>query len=169
MASIIVDFISINGFKEVTGVQYNVDDSTISPFIQDAQNNRLVPVIGDNLFDRLKDGIVNGTLTNDEKLLMDNYIQPQLYKWTLFESMLNINFKYTNKSISKESSQYSTPSDSKEIHRLRREVRNDAESLNFKLQDYLNKNSDLYPEYIIESCNNSNGDIYFNGIYLPRR
>lgn len=167
-----VKFISTKFLKENTTIQDNVDDDILVPFIYKSQDTHLQQVLGTTFYDRLKDGVVADDLNADETALIDDYIQNMVAEWTLYESLPHLNYKLTNKAISKESSEFSVNSELNELKYLRESVRDMAEFYTKRLQVFLCDYSSLFPEYQNPDSKENltrSSQAYFNGVYLPNR
>jgi len=172
MANNKVKFISTVFLKENTTIEDNVDDNKLVPFIYKVQDIHLQQALGTTFYEHLKAGVVNNTLTTDETDLIRDYIQNMVAEWTLYESMPFLSNKLTNKSISQENSEYSTPSTLDEIKYLRNNVRDIAEFYTKRLTKYMCDNASLFPKYLNPDSKENlskNSKSYFSGIYLPKK
>ena len=165
----IVQFVSVSYIKQHTAIEENVDDSTIAPFIIKVQDVHLQQILGSAFYEHLMDAISNSTLTTNEENLIKNYIQRLVAEWSFYEVFPFLNYKATNKAISKKSSDNSVPSELNEIKFIRTAIRDMAEFYNERLVNELNNNIALYPAYqnilTPENLPKSNKS-YFSGVYL---
>lgn len=167
----VVYFISMTYLRDNTPIEDNVDDDKLTPFVIQAQTTYLQEVLGATFYDHLKDGVQNNTLNSDETSLMRNYIQPMVAQYAFYLSMPFITFKATNKSISKESSENSTPVDLSELKYLRNAVLDTAEFYKRRLIVYLLNYDYLFPTYASPAAKDNmpkSAQDYFNGVYIPR-
>jgi len=140
---------SMNYFKRNSVVNLNVDDELIQPHILKAQNLNIERILGTELFNAVLSDISNGTVSGDTKTLLEDYIQPTLVEWTLYTALPYLNYKVTNKSVSKKFSDNSDYSELNEVNYLRADIRNDAEYLSDRLTKYLVEDNGVkFPEYI---------------------
>jgi hypothetical protein len=137
MAQNIVKFISADYLKRNTIIELNVDDSKINPIILKVQRVYLQQVLGSSFYNHLQDAVVNSTLTTYEDDLIKDYVQPGVAEWCLYELLPFLNYKSTNKAISKESSEFSEAAALDEIKYLRNSVRDMAEFLMARVDKYL--------------------------------
>jgi ABC-type iron transport system FetAB ATPase subunit len=164
-------FISTDYMKQNSVINDNVDDELIIPSIIKSQDLYIEPILGTDLMNRLKTDIsgTSGQVAGLYKTLLDEYVQKTVREWATYEATINLNYKYTNKSVALKSSDNSTPSTIEEIIYLREQIRNTAEYYSQRITAYLCANSSLFPEY---TSNNDSDDIrpnsssYFNGLYL---
>ena len=170
MATNKVLFLSVDYLRDNTVINGNVDSELLEPFILLAQNVHVEPIVGTALYNSLISSIEGDTLAGDDKLLMDDYLQPALLQWALYEALPFINYKLTNKAISTKNSDNSDAVELDELHYLRSTVSDVAQYMSERATLYLKANLGLYPLFsaygatcdaIKPNCTN-----YFNGIYL---
>jgi len=167
-----VKFISCEYVKDNTIIEMNVDDAKINPTIFKVQRVYLQQILGSYFYDHLSEAVANSTLTTAEENLIRNYIQNMLAEYVVYELFPFLNYKSTNKAVSKESSEYSQPADLDEIKYLRSNVKDMAEFFSRRLAKYLCDHQEDFPEYqspeVPENLPKNNRS-YFNGIYMPRK
>jgi len=167
-----VKFIDTVFLKENTTITDNVDDNLLVPYIYKAQDTHLQQALGTTFYNHLKQSIIDGTTTVDERALIIGYIQKMVAEWALYEVLPFINYKLTNKSLSKERSEYSNNSELNELKYIRQTVRDMAEFYTKRLTNHLNQNCELYPKYNDpdnpENLRKSNKS-YYTGIFIPKR
>jgi hypothetical protein len=162
--------ISVDYLRDNTSINGNTDSELLEPFIVMAQNVHIEKVLGTALFNDVISNIQAVTIAGDNKTLLDNYIQPCLLQWALYESLPFINYKLTNKAITTKSSDNSDSVELSELKYLRGTVRDIAEYYSQRVTDYLKTNIALFPLYLnpgstIDSIKPNNSS-YFNGIFL---
>ena len=165
----IVQFVSVDYVKEHTAMEENVDTSKVSPFIVKVQDTHLQQILGSYFYQHLMDAVVNNTLTTNEDNLIKNYIQRMVSEWVFYEVFPFLNYKATNKAISKQNSDNSVPSELNEIKFMRSAIRDMAEFYNERLVSQLINNGNLYPQYqnpLVPENLPKNNKSYFNGVYL---
>ena len=166
-----VKFVSVKYVKENTNIEANVDDSKIENVIFKAQDIYLQQTLGSNFYFHLMDAVTNTTLTTVEDELIRNYIQPMVAEYTFYEVFPFLNYKATNKAVSKQNSENSTPSELDEIKYLRSAILDVAQFYNARLTKHLCDFGMLYPDYanLVEQENlPRKSKPYFNGVYLPK-
>ena len=164
-------FVDIDFIKEVTPIQDNVDDNLLIPFIFIAQDVHIQKVLGESFYNHLKIAGADETLTTVETDLLQNFIITPLAFWTYYEALPSIKIKATNKSVSKESSEFSQPVELDEIKYNRADTRNVAEYYEAILIEHLIRNSELYPLYLNpdpEENIRRKTKKFFNGVYIPK-
>ena len=158
-------------YKRNTVVNLNVDEELLHPQIIKAQNVRIEKILGTDLFNIVLAEIDAQTYTARVTTLLEDYIQPALVEWITYTALPYLNYKLTNKSVSKKSSDNSEPSELNEINYLRQNIRDDAEYYSERTTKFLEANTNTYPEYL--NGNTDCDDIkpsklnFISGIYLP--
>ena len=167
MATNKVLFLSVDYLRDNTVINGNVDSELLEPFIMLAQNVHIEAVLGTLLYNEIVTQIQGNSLSVLNKTLIDDYVQPALVQWSMYEALPFINYKLTNKAISTKNSDNSDPIQLDELHYLRTNVRNVAEYMSERITKYLHKNEVEYPLY----CDNTEIDEirpsksnYFSGI-----
>ncbi len=162
-------FITIQYLRDNTIINENVDGNLLQPIIKTAHDKYVHPLIGSPLYYSLQDKIQSGTLTGNYKTLMDQYIVPVLLHYSTYEAVPFMAFKFRNKGVSKQNSEFSEPADLTELSYVRDNIRDTAQFYGERLTEYLCANSSLFSEY----RNTVAGDIppaqgdYFGGIHVP--
>ena len=164
-------FVTSQYIRDNSVINDNVDSELITPWISKAQDKYIEPIMGTALMNRVKASITAGTVSGDTKILLDDHIQKTLREWVIYEALPFLNYKITNKAVSKKDSENSTASDLDEVSYLRGNVRDTAEYYSQRLTNYLKANTDIFPEYLNpgDDCDTirPNNTSYFNGLYLP--
>lgn len=164
-----ITLINIKDVKANTIVESNVDEKVITNAILEVQDLELQPVIGKITLNRLKSEVeqvltVSGyTLSNFDKTLIEDFIQPFLIFGTLVNSFVPIHFKFTNKGVQKKNDQNSQTADSKELEMLRSHYTGKFENYKKRLIDYLNEDND--PDTNVEP--NQDSTYGSTGWFLP--
>jgi hypothetical protein len=165
-----VYFISTEYLRQNTPIEQGVDDTKILPYITKSEDTYLQEVIGETGYDALKDAIALETLTEDEKKFIRNYVQPMVAQYSFYLMFPFLNYKATNKAISKESSEYSQASELDEIKYLRSNILDIAEFYKRRMVKWLLDHPGVF--YWYDSPNSldnlpKSAKSYFNGVYIP--
>jgi len=166
----VVYFISTTYLRQNTPIEDNVDDDKLVPFIIQAQDTYLQQSIGETGYNALKEAVKNNTLTPDEQTFMRNFVQPLVAQYTFYLSLPFIAFKATNKSLSKESSEYSTPVDLSELQFIRNNVKDVAEFYQRRMVKWLLDHPGTFTWYDNPNALDNlpkTPQSYFGGIYMP--
>jgi hypothetical protein len=166
----VVYFISQEYFFQNTPVEQNLDWDKIQPFVVQSQQLYLQQSIGETGLNALSDAVKNNTLTPDEQKFIRDYVQPLVTQYALWMALPFINFKATNKALSKESSEYSQAADLDEMKYLRSNVKDAAEFFQRRLVKWLADHPGTFTWYDNPAAlDNLPKTIqsYFGGVYLP--
>lgn len=139
-----IHLISEKYIKENSTIDDNVDVSLIVPFIDVAQI-QLKRILGKELLNEIINEVENNTLTAENILLLDNYIQPYLLWLTLKEANPYLLYKYRNKSIAVQSAEFSNPVSRMELETLTKQANNKANLYAYEMYDFLKDNQEDYP------------------------
>tara|TARA_R110001632_G_scaffold199272_1_gene321727 strand:- start:27 stop:602 length:576 start_codon:yes stop_codon:yes gene_type:complete len=165
-------FISEDRLKDSTAINMNVDVNLLLPYVQQSQKVRCEPVLGTDLYNKLKDLISTGTIgaaaNAAYKTLLDDYIADMLSTWSFHDCIPYLRFKTENGNIYSKTSETGTALSTEEAQHLREEIRNTAEYYTERLIEYICNNTSLFPEYNTNSGADINPDrnAYYNGINL---
>jgi hypothetical protein len=150
----------------------NIDDDALNSFILIAQNVRIQSVLGYNLYTKFINDIQTyGAPQGAAYLfLMNNYIQPAVALYAIYEAAPSLGFKITNKAVSQKSSEYETPSSRQDIEYIRNQILNNAQFYSQRIREAITNDPTSYPEYYqvtgvnrVRAKNNN----YFAGLFLP--
>lgn len=165
-------FITAQTVVDNSVINENVDTKLVEPFILMAQNLHIERIVGTGIFRELVTQVAAATVSADNATLLNDYIRPALLPWVVYEALPFLNYKITNKSVSKKDSDNSTPSDLSEVQYLRKVVRDVAEYMSQRMTAYLLEQSQQgkYPLYkqpgtgrdVIRPSSSN----YFSGLYL---
>lgn len=149
-------FIDQEYLKNNTPISLNVEQQLINLSIQEAQQYRILPLLGTDLYNKIKLDISGNTISGNYKTLLEEYIQPCLLQWSVYECIPYIRFKIMNKSVTAQRSDYSDPISLDEIRYYQEGIKNKAEFSGQRLIDYLLAHQTLFPEY----TSNTDADDY---------
>jgi len=163
-------FISEDTIKKSTTINGNVDVELLLPYIKVAQDIHVHQKLGTDLYNKLQTEITGGTPAAAYKTLLDDYIQPMLVHYSLYECLPFLSYKIMNKDIVRKISETSTAASLEDIKYIRNIILNTAEYYTERLVKYLRHNSSTYPEY----STNTNEDLspniqaYYSGMNIGR-
>jgi len=144
-------FLSTARLKKASPLQENVDDDLLNNYIWRAQETEIHQILGTDLYDSLKNKIINNQLSGVYKDLMDDYIIPTLIEWSFYHVLPFVSLKLTNKSIGRGNADYLAEADLADLKYLRQTVREVATFYNERLIGHLKQYTNLYPEYLTNS------------------
>lgn len=171
-------FISESYLKQTTFVGENVQANVLTSAITKAQTIKIQSILGKALYDKLVDDIeaAGGSLTGvtgNYAILLQEYVIPSLTNWALYEAIVPLTLKFTNKGISRAQDQYTEGIDLPTMQYIRNDVRNEAEWYTQRLTTYLCNNTGLFPEYSDYTANDLFPSVkaggYESGIYFKKR
>lgn len=170
-------FISESFLKQTTFVGENVQNNVLTAAITKAQTIKIQSILGKALYDKISDDIYNAGgisgLTGNYAILFEEYIVPALTNWALYESIVPLTLKFTNKGISRAQDQYSEGIDLETMKYIRNDIRNEAEWYTQRLTTYLCNNTSLFPEYSDYTARDLYPSVkaggYESGIYFKKR
>jgi hypothetical protein len=164
-------YINMEYLKSRTTIEGNVDYDKVKPFIVKVQDLYLQQRLGSKFFNHLNQAVVFGTLTPAEEELIDSYIKPMVAEYTYYEAIPFLNFKLTNKAVTKQSSDNSETSDLNDIKYIRSILKNNAEFYDTRLYRHLKENEASFTIWAkSEKSDNLNkiDKTYSSGMYLPK-
>lgn len=168
-----VFLLSEETIKSNSVVNNNVDSMYLLPAIDDAQTIGLQPIIGTQLFNKLRDLVADNEISlpenKDYKDLLDEYITPYLINKVTADIQLPLAYKLRNQGVIQNVNENTTISYLKDTQYLIEHYENKAKFYANRLSDFLMANSSKYPEYnSVESCSDmpSDNHAYKTNIYL---
>lgn len=164
--------VSENKLKAFTGMHQNVRIDDIAPYIVQAQDLYLQPLLGTRFFKRLKEAVVTGTLTQDETHFLDEYISSMLIQRAFAISIPFIKYKIVDKGILSGTSETAEGTDLAEVKYLIGKVEDAAEFYATRLKEFLFDNISMFEEYLspgIKGMRPDRGGQYTAGLTIPAR
>tara|TARA_R100000781_G_scaffold2811_1_gene4333 strand:- start:668 stop:1246 length:579 start_codon:yes stop_codon:yes gene_type:complete len=162
-------FISATRLKKDTALGGSVDDNLIMPYILLAQDMNILPVLGTDLYDKLKSEVQAGTLAGAYKTLMETYIQPALVQFSFSQLAPYLRLRFVNNAVvvmgATEQSSSATYDDIKPLMDTATDA---AEFYRQRMISYLQNNTSSFTEY----TSNTGADLdpttrnYYAGINL---
>lgn len=140
-------FISEEVLKDNSLIDANVDAKMLVPTIKKAQDLFLQPLLSTKLFVHLQDAIVEDSLNNAEKYLLETYIQPCLIYKIQSDFYFLSTYRQKNKGLGTQATDSFTPAQLDEIKYMAQRADNDAEFYGERLAKYLRSNKDKFPSY----------------------
>ena len=159
-------FISEVYLKRYSPITQNVDVSLIFPYVETYQVTNIMPVLGSKLYQRLALGIAANNLTANEIELLE--IVRQMLVWGSTSMCIPfLSIQLRNKGVMRQGGENTETANLDEIRYLRHEANNLAEFYGKRLNEYLCKNGNLFPEYSNPECPVSPMDSQWDsGLYL---
>jgi len=145
-------FISATRLKKDTALGGSVDDNLIMPYILLAQDMNILPVLGTDLYDKLKSDVQGGSLTGAYKTLVETYIQPALVQFAFSTLAPYLRLRFSNNSVVvMGATEQSSSASYDDIKPLMDTATDAAEFYRQRLIDYIRNNQSSFPEFSTNS------------------
>ena len=141
-----VMLLSEEKLKNESVIQENVDPKIIKPVLKEVQSYYIIPIIGSELYNDIQ--TTYPVWSADYLNLIDNYIQPVMIQYALFELPWAMNYKYFNKSVGTQDAENMEPADLEELTRITNNRKNKAEYFSERLTRFLIANPTKFPLYL---------------------
>tara|TARA_R110000824_G_scaffold64463_9_gene168407 strand:+ start:53 stop:622 length:570 start_codon:yes stop_codon:yes gene_type:complete len=167
MATTHILLISAETLKQNTIISESVDDNLIHPVIMLAQDKYVLPVLGTDLFDKLKTE-VSGTPAGDYLTLLKEYVSKCLCQYTLATLYPVLRLRAVNHSIVQMNNEQGTSATYDDIQPLIDGAVDMGQFYRERMIEYLTNNSSLFPEYTSNTGADMNPTIrnYYSGINM---
>lgn len=167
-----VYLISENEIKGASVLADNCDGTYLNSAIETAQLQHLMPLLGTQLYNRICNDITNGTLNEDYKFLLDDYIQPFMIQQVLSDIIIPLSYKLRNAGTVQNSDDRMNQSSKSEIDYLQQFYADKAAFFANRLFDFLIQEKSTYKEFCTckkyaDMHSNLNAG-YRTGIYLGK-
>lgn len=142
-------FITREEIVKFTALNGNIDSDKFVQFIKIAQDTHIYNYLGSNLFKKINDDIVAGTLAGDYVSLLNDYIKPMVIHWSMVEVLPFISYQIANKGMFKHNSENSTTVEKSEVDFLIEKERQIAQNYSQKFIEHMQVNYVKFPEYYL--------------------
>jgi len=161
MSKKIALFVSEEALKNyVSSLNQNVSPESLVPSILLAQDIELQTFLGSTFYFHLQNQILNGTVSDENQFLIDNYISKAVIQFCMVHALPTLNWKIYNKSVLRPGSENSESATLEEIKFLQQEYRNAGNSYMDKLVYWLNLHPGDYPVYFGQKVQDGNMPSY---------
>jgi hypothetical protein len=160
--------------KNFTNINKNVDMDVLKAEVQVAQDIDLQTILGSKFYHELlsKVSATGNTFTVDEKILVDEYIQPFLINTSYFQAIPHLMYRTLNRGIQEGNNEFGSPVQIETMKYLRSLQKQRADFYLQRLMDYLltGRGQNKFPSYT--SSSTIDGMVpdrvqkYNNGIFL---
>lgn len=158
-------FITETYLKEnVAGFTLNINANMIRVAVKNAQEERLSTILGWNFYTYLLDTYTNGTMSSNETILVNDFIQPAVAARAAVYAYVDIDVPVTNKGPQRQNADYSTNPPDGIWSTKRNQLSNSAKIRENILIDYLCDNNVNFPQFKVNNdfykspdLNKSNG------------
>lgn len=165
-------FVSVTDIKKRSIISGNLDPDKIVQFVEVAQDTHIQNYLGGKLYKKLQELVIDGEVSLpanvNYKNLLETYIKPMLIWFTQADYMPFAAFNIGNGGVYKHQSENSIAASTEEINMLSARALETAEFYTRRFMDYMDHNSQLFPEYTSTANEDMNPDrdVNFGGIYL---
>jgi len=166
--------ISETKLKAFTNINKNVDMDVLKAEVQIAQDIDLQTILGTLFYQHLLDQVssTGNTFSNDEKELVDSYVQPYLIQTAYFNAIPQIMYRTMNNGITSGTMENASAVDIETMKYLRSIQKSRADFYSQRLLDYLliGRGQNKFPQYntasTIDGMIPDRTQKYNNGIFL---
>jgi len=151
-----------NYIKKYTWINGSVDPLLMYPAIYLAQDEYAQLYLGTDLYNRIKEDVVNDDIEGSYATLLDNYLRRMILWWALYEMLPHLYVKTDNGSLVIRTSEDTQPIAQSDLQNYRDQSRSKAMFYTQRMVDYLCNNSIEFPEYVTNTTNQiwSQTDVY---------
>jgi hypothetical protein len=142
--------------KKYTWINGSVDPLLMYPAIYLAQDEYAQLYLGTDLYEKIKEDVVNNDIAGACEILLDKYLRRMIMWWALYEMLPHLYVKTDNGSLVIRTSEDTTPISQTDLQNYRDQARSKAMFYTQRMVDYLCANSSDFPEYLT----NTNNQIY---------
>ena len=141
-------------------IQGDIDPDKMIPFIEQAQDKQLQDWLGENFYTTLDDLVfnsgqdpvpadnINAANRSQYKSFINDHLRPIVEQLALWQFMEFAPYTVSNKGVFKHTSDQASQVSQKELRKIINKVKDQAEFLMERAQDFLCNNSGIFPEYI---------------------
>lgn len=142
-----VFFISEEYLKTQTAINQNVDSGELRFSILTAQNINIQETLGQELYQQIINEVSGGTITGDNKYLLDQYIVPTTVAWSYYHGLDNFFVKWINVGLVQNRNEQGTSIDYKTFAFLKNNAKSLAEWYDNNMRRYLCAYASKFPKY----------------------
>ena len=141
-------FINRTDLVRNTIINGNLDTDKFIQFIKIAQQMHIQNYMGTALYNQFSEAILNGTVTQDQTDLLNDYIQPMLIHFSMVDFLPFSSIELRNGGLFKHTAENATSPNKDEVDFLVQKHRNFAEFYTRRFIDYMSFNaSSKFPKY----------------------
>lgn len=144
-------------------INSNIDQTKLKPIIDRVQRNRIEPILGTTLFDKVITDVDAGTITGLYKTLLDDYVRPTMIAYCDHKATFHTTSQITNKTTGKNKDQHIEANSTEDNNNLRDELIKDADQFKRKMIGWLQDNKNDIPEYCDTETDKSHQSIKPSG------
>lgn len=150
-------FITREDLVRFTNLNGNVDTDKFLGYVKIAQDIHIQNYLGTKLYQKIEADILANTLAGDYLSLVQEYVQPMLIHFAMFEYLPFAAYQMSNSGIYRTANDKGTPLTKEEVDFLSSKENNLAQYYVGRFLDYMSFNAaSLFPEYYT----NANDDVW---------
>lgn len=149
-------FVTRNDISTFTAANGAIDSDKLLPFLNIAQDIHIQNYLGTDLYVKIQNDIVGGTLAGNYLSLVNDYIKPMLLHWSLVEYLPFGSVNIANGGIYQKNPENSTAITREHVDYLVEKARTTAQFYTNRFIDYIKDKNNLFPEYY----SNTQSDMY---------
>jgi len=139
--------VSVEDVKNRCVIDENISDKIIKNIIQDVQDTIIENILGTSLFEKM----LSNNLTTNYKTLGKKYLQPIIIKEVELRLLDELAIKISNNGVTQNNGTNYSNAELKAVINKKKSVQEVSDNYKLKLQRFLNANTSIYPEYLIDS------------------
>ena len=161
-------FINEKNIKDFSLLDDNLSYDYIVPILKFVQDEKMVRILGQDLYDDIRQQVLTGSTSVDYKELLDYYIKYVLIWGVLAEIQVPLNIKFRNAGMVETNNEYATNTILDNIKYTKNYYERICNHYETVLIKFLCDNNSKYPLYLShkDGCNGYNKDNYNCSIYL---
>jgi hypothetical protein len=136
-----------NYIKKYSWINGSVDPLLMYPAIYLAQDEYAQLYLGTDLYNKIKEDVVNDDITGAYEELLDTYLRRMIMWWSLYEMLPHLYVKTDNGSLVIRTSEDTTPITQTDLQNYRDQSRSKAMFYTQRMVDFLCFNQSDFPEY----------------------
>jgi len=161
MSKKIALFVSEEALKNyVSSLNQNVSSESLVPSVLLSQDIELQTFLGSTFYFHLQNQILNGTVSDENQFLIDNYISKAVIQFCMVHALPTLNWKIYNKAVLRPGSENSETATLEEIKFLQQEFRNAGNSYMDKMVYWINLHPGDFPVYFSQRVQDGNMPSY---------
>lgn len=154
--------------RKRTSLDDNVDEDKIINTIILAQDIVIEPLLGTVMFDEIKEQIIDDTLTDEYRTLIDYYIRKVLNSTILHKISMFLIYRFNNTGVIKNDIDRQEILSVSEIRTMRNEIEEYVGEYGSRLTAFLEANIETYPLYddIVDGktkATDISNNVFYNG------
>lgn len=162
--------VSAEMLKRTVPISQSCDDNLIHTIILQAQDKYILPVLGHDLFEKIKSDIAADSLTGVYATLVKTYINKAICQFTYAMLLPNLRIRSVRHSVVQMDNEQGTSVSADDIAPLVSQAMDMGEFYRERLIEYLLDNSSSFPEYSSNTGHELSPTTrnYYSGINMDR-